>query len=282
VKEGRGSPHGGVFLDISYLPSDRVKKKLPSMYHQFKDLADIDITAGPMEVGPTMHYMMGGVRVDADTAQSKVPGLFAAGECAGGMHGSNRLGGNSLSDLLVFGRRAGLGAATYVKSLSGNLTLSENDFESAMNEMEVYFRRPGGPNPYDVYRELTQCMSTYVGIFREENDLKTAIDKLAEIKELCSKVAITGSKIYNPGWHMCRDLRNMIIASEAIARSALARRESRGAHSRIDYPKLDDQLGKVNTSVFEQSGQMKLEQTPLPEMPQDLQQLFAKKEPAHA
>jgi succinate dehydrogenase / fumarate reductase, flavoprotein subunit len=282
VKEGRGSPHGGVFLDISYLPAERVKKKLPSMYHQFKDLADVDITAGPMEVGPTMHYMMGGVRVDADTQQSRVPGLFAAGEVGGGMHGSNRLGGNSLSDLLVFGRRAGAGAAAYIRALSKTPTVSQDDIQSAMDEMEVFFRRPDGINPYDVHKQLNQCMSTYVGIFREEADLQTGIKKLGELKALASKVKASGSKAYNPGWHMCRDLHNMITASEAIARSALSRKESRGAHSRIDYPKLDEELGKANTSIFLKEGQMQLEKTPLPEMPKDLKDLFIKKEAAHA
>jgi succinate dehydrogenase / fumarate reductase flavoprotein subunit len=282
VKEGRGSPHGGVFLDISYLPAERVKKKLPSMYHQFKDLADVDITAGPMEVGPTMHYMMGGVRVDADTQQSRVPGLFAAGEVGGGMHGSNRLGGNSLSDLLVFGRRAGAGAAAYIRALSKTPTVSQDDIQSAIDEMEVFFRRPDGVNPYDVHKQLNQCMSTYVGIFREEADLQTGIKKLGELKALVSKVKASGSKAYNPGWHMCRDLHNMITASEAIARSALSRKESRGAHSRIDFPKLNDELGKVNTSIFLKDGQMQLEQTPLPEMPKDLKDLFIKKETPHA
>jgi succinate dehydrogenase / fumarate reductase flavoprotein subunit len=282
VKEGRGSPHGGVFLDISYLPAERVKKKLPSMYHQFKDLADVDITAGPMEVGPTMHYIMGGVRVDADSAQTRVPGLFAAGEVTGGMHGSNRLGGNSLSDLLVFGKRAGAGAAAYVRALASAPSTSQDEIASAMEEMEALFRRPDGVNPYDLHKQLNQCMSTYVGIFREENELNIGLKKLAEIKALANNLSAKGSKAFNPGWHMCRDLKNMITASEAIAMSALSRKESRGAHSRIDFPKLDEELGKANTSVFQKDGKMNLEKTPLPEMPKDLKDLFAKKEPAHA
>lgn len=283
VKEGRGSPHGGVFLDISYQDSERVKKKLPSMYHQFKDLADVDITAGPMEVGPTMHYIMGGVRVEADTCMTRVPGLFAAGEVSGGMHGANRLGGNSLSDLVVFGRRAGLGAADYVKALTGHPEIDKGQIEEAINEMEAPFKRTDGVNPYDVAKELNKVMSTYVGIFREEGDLQTGITKLEELKEMAKKAKATGSKAYNPGWHLCRDLHNMLVCSEAIARSALSRKESRGAHSRLDYPNTEADWGKVNTSVELSGGGMKLEHTPLPEMPADLKELFAKKkEPSNA
>jgi succinate dehydrogenase / fumarate reductase, flavoprotein subunit len=282
VKEGRGSPHGGVFLDISYLPADRVKKKLPSMYHQFKDLADVDITAGPMEVGPTMHYIMGGVRVDADTQQTRVPGLFAAGEVSGGMHGSNRLGGNSLSDLLVFGKRAGTGAADYAKTINSKPEISKEAIEAAIKEMEEPLGRPNGVNPYDVQKQLNTIMSTYVGIFRDEKDLQAGIAKLEELKTQLPKVGAKGTKAYNPGWHLCRDLKNMVIASEAIARSALIRKESRGAHSRLDFPNTDSKFGTVNTSVFDKAGVMTLEQTPLPEMPADLKELFEKKEPDHA
>jgi succinate dehydrogenase / fumarate reductase, flavoprotein subunit len=271
-----------VFLDISYLPADRVKKKLPSMYHQFKELADVDITAGPMEVGPTMHYTMGGVRVEADTQQSRVPGLFAAGEVSGGMHGSNRLGGNSLSDLLVFGKRAGTGAANYVKGISVKPDIPKEEIEAAINEMEAPFSRADGINPYDVQKKLHTIMSTYVGIYRDEKDLETGIAKLQELKAQVSKVGIKGSKAFNPGWHLCRDLRNMFIASEAVAKSALLRKESRGAHSRIDYPNTEAEFGKYNTSVFDKGGVMTLEQTPIPEMPADLKELFEKKEPAHA
>jgi len=282
VKNGNGSPHGGVFLDISYLPPDRVKKKLPSMYHQFKELADVDITAGPMEVGPTMHYTMGGVRVEADTQQSRVPGLFAAGEVSGGMHGSNRLGGNSLSDLLVFGKRAGTGAANYVKGISAKPDIPKEAIEAAIQEMEEPFKRSDGINPYDVQKKLHTIMSTYVGIYRDEQDLETGISKLEELKSQISKVGIKGSKAFNPGWHLCRDLKNMLIASEAVARSALLRKESRGAHSRTDYPNTEAEFGKYNTSVFDKDGVMTLEQTPVPEMPADLKELFEKKEPAHA
>ncbi|MBU6451961.1 MAG: fumarate reductase/succinate dehydrogenase flavoprotein subunit [Cyanobacteria bacterium REEB67] len=281
VKEGRGSPHGGVFLDISYQDAERVKKKLPSMYHQFKDLADVDITAGPMEVGPTMHYIMGGVRVEADTAMTRVPGLFAAGECSGGMHGANRLGGNSLSDLVVFGRRAGMGAAEYVKNMSAYPAINPDDIKAAIREMEEPFERKDGKNPYDVMKELHKTMSTYVGIFREEKDLEVGIEKLQEIKKSLKDVAAKGSKAYNPGWHMCRDLRNMLICSEAIARSALSRKESRGAHSRLDYTETDETTwGKVNTACSMDGDQMKLEHTPKPEMPDELKQLFVKKKEA--
>jgi succinate dehydrogenase / fumarate reductase flavoprotein subunit len=282
VKEGRGSPHGGVFLDISYQDSERVKKKLPSMYHQFKELADVDITAGPMEVGPTMHYIMGGIRVDADTAQSQVPGLFAAGECSGGMHGANRLGGNSLSDLIVFGRRAGAGAADYVKTIAGEPKISEADIKAAIDELEAPFNRKDGKNPFELQRKMNQIMGTYVGIFREENDLKKGIQLLDELAEEIKHAAASGSKMYNPGWHMCRDLKNMLISSQAIARSALSRNESRGAHSRLDYPNTEPELGKANTAISLKGGEMVLTKTPLPEMPEELKKLFAKKEPANA
>jgi succinate dehydrogenase / fumarate reductase flavoprotein subunit len=279
VKEGRGSPHGGVFLDISYQNPDHVKKKLPSMYHQFKDLADVDITAVPMEVGPTMHYIMGGIKVDADTGESRVKGLFAAGEVTGGMHGSNRLGGNSLSDLIVFGRRAGLGAAQYVKQQGATPQTSEDQIQRAISDMEKPFARGDGVNPYDLHKQLNQTMSTYVGIFREEADLLTGIKKLEELKAQLEKTKASGNKVYNPGWHLCHDLKNMLVCSEAIARSALSRKESRGAHSRIDFPSTDPKLGSINTSVSDDGGKMKLTDIPIPQMPADLKELFAKKEP---
>ncbi len=283
VKAGRGSPHGGVFLDISYQDPERVKKKLPSMYHQFKDLADVDITAGPMEVGPTMHYIMGGVRVDAETAATRVPGLFAAGECSGGMHGANRLGGNSLSDLIVFGKRAGAGAADYAKTLSANPTVSDDAVKAAQEEMEAPFSRPDGVNPYDIAKSLNQIMSTHVGIYREEKELEEGIAKLQELKKQVKEVGIKGNRSYNPGWHLCRDLKNMIISSEAIARSALSRKESRGAHSRLDYEDIDEaNWGHVNSSISKDGDGMKLEHTPKPEMPDDLKNLFKKKEPVNA
>ncbi|HEY9759331.1 MAG TPA: fumarate reductase/succinate dehydrogenase flavoprotein subunit [Oculatellaceae cyanobacterium] len=278
VKAGRGSPHDGVFLDISYQPAERVKKKLPSMYHQFKELADVDITAGPMEVGPTMHYIMGGIRVDADTAQTRVPGLFAAGEVAGGMHGANRLGGNSLSDLIVFGCRAGAGAADYAKNLQGVPQISKDDIATAEAEMEAPLKRENPTNPYDIAKELNKIMSTYVGIFREEKDMETGLQKLQELKERAKNVGVKGDRRYNPGWHLCRDLRNMLICSEAITISALHRKESRGAHTRLDFPnKEETPWAHVNTSIFQKDGTMVYEHTPKPEMPAELKELFAKK-----
>ncbi len=282
VKAGRGSPHGGVFLDISYQDPERVKKKLPSMYHQFKDLADVDITATPMEVGPTMHYTMGGVKVDADTAATRVPGLFAAGEVSGGMHGANRLGGNSLSDLVVFGRRAGLGAAQYAKQLTSKPQVSENQITQTIETMEKPLKAASGINPYDLHKELMTIMSTYVGIYREEADLITGLNKLKELKSKLDKLKVKDTKVFNPGWHLCHDLKNMLISSEAIAMSALSRKESRGAHSRLDYPNLDAQLGTANTAISCDNGEMKLAQVPLTEMPSELKEIFAKKEPAHA
>ncbi len=283
VKEGRGSPHGGVFLDISYQDPERVKKKLPSMYHQFKELADVDITAGPMEVGPTAHYIMGGVRVDADTCESRVPGLFAAGEVSGGMHGANRLGGNSLSDLVVFGRRAGLGAAEYVKNLMVNPSISEESINEAIAEMEAPFQRTSGTNPYDVAKKMNDIMSKHLGIFREENEMAEGVALLEELKKEVAAVSISGGKAFNPGWHLCRDLKNMMIAAEALSRSALARQESRGGHARIDFPDTDKvKWNKVNSACSKDGDKMKLEHTPLPEMPDELKKLLETKEAAHA
>jgi succinate dehydrogenase / fumarate reductase flavoprotein subunit len=281
VKEGRGSEHGGVYLDIAYQPAERVKKKLPSMYHQFKDLANVDITKTPMEVGPTMHYIMGGIRVDADTQETRVPGLFAAGECSGGMHGANRLGGNSLSDLIVFGQRAGAGAADYVGKNNAPPKINDADIQAAIQELEAPFTRTG-PNPYEVQKEMHKIMSEHVGIFREEKELKIGIERIMELKKKVREVSIRGTKLYNPGWHLCRDLQNMIIACEAIARSALSRTESRGAHSRLDFTAMDPEQGEVNTSVFKDGDEMKLVKTPHPPMSEELKALFEKKEPAHA
>jgi succinate dehydrogenase flavoprotein subunit len=275
VKEGRGTPHGGAFLDISYLPAERVQKKLPSMYHQFMELADVDITKGPMEVGPTTHYMMGGVRVNPDTAAATVPGLFAAGEAAAGLHGANRLGGNSLSDLVVFGRRAGEAAAAYARGLAGSRPrIAESEIEAEVKDLAAPFERTGGEGPYEVHRALQQTMNDLVGIYRTEKELERAIDELAKLKARAAKVRIEGTRIYNPGWHLCRDLRNMILVSEAITRSALLRKESRGAHSRLDYPAMDPALGKVNHCCVKAGDAMKVQPTPLPEMPAELKKLF--------
>ncbi|MFC4858489.1 fumarate reductase/succinate dehydrogenase flavoprotein subunit [Actinophytocola glycyrrhizae] len=243
VKAGRGSPHGGVFLDIaSRLPAEEIRRRLPSMYHQFKELADVDITAQPMEVGPTCHYVMGGIEVDPDTASSIVPGLFAAGEVAGGMHGSNRLGGNSLSDLIVFGRRAGLGAAEYVDSLDQRPKISESDVDSAAVWATSPFDYPSSgqaENPYTIHAELQQSMNELVGIIRKEDEVQQALDKLAELKERAKLVAVEGRREFNPGWHLALDLRNMLLVSECVAKAALLRTESRGGHTRDDFPGMD-------------------------------------------
>ncbi len=274
VREGRGSEHGGAYLDISHKPAEYVKKKLPSMYHQFKELADVDITAGPMEVGPTCHYMMGGVKVDAETAASTVPGLYAAGEAAAGLHGANRLGGNSLSDLLVFGRRAGLAAAQYAKSAPVP-RVDEQQVADAERAMIAPFERSDGESPYAVHRDLQENMQDLVGIFRVEEDLQKALAKLQELQARAAKVRIDGSRMFNPGWHMARDLRSMLIVAEAVTRAATARKESRGAHSRIDYPKFDDTWGKQNNIIQKKGEQMELRQVPVREVPEELKKILA-------
>jgi succinate dehydrogenase / fumarate reductase flavoprotein subunit len=268
VREGRGSEHGGAYLDISHKPAEYVKKKLPSMYHQFKELADVDITKGPMEVGPTCHYMMGGIRVDAETAATTVPGLYAAGEAAAGLHGSNRLGGNSLSDLLVFGRRAGNAAAEF----STNLDAAQ--LQQAESEMLAPFSRTDGEFPYPIHRDLQETMQNLVGIFRNEEDLKKALGELETYQPRLASVRADGSRMFNPGWHLTRDLKNMLLISEAVARCALARRESRGAHSRIDYPDYDPVWEKKNIVVAKQGDSMTLLERPVPEMPAELKQLL--------
>ena len=273
VKEGRGSPHGGVFLDISYLPAERVIRKLPSMYHQFIELADVDITKQPMEVGPTTHYMMGGVRAEPDTGAATVPGLFAAGEAAAGLHGANRLGGNSLSDLLVFGQRAGAGAAAYAQGASQG-RLDPAEMEAEARDLLAPLERSEGEDPYAIHRALQECMQSNVGIFRVERDLQQAIDGLRAVRERWRKVRVGGGRVFNPGWHLVRDLGNLLVVSEMIARSALLRKESRGAHSRIDFPAMDPALGKVNMCATKAGETMRVEPTPLPEMPAELQALF--------
>jgi succinate dehydrogenase / fumarate reductase, flavoprotein subunit len=273
VKEGRGSIHGGAYLDISHKPAEYVKKKLPSMYHQFKELADVDITTGPMEVGPTCHYMMGGIRVEAETGQSTVPGLFAAGEAAAGLHGSNRLGGNSLSDLLVFGKRAGNAAADYAKSVQSG-ALDTAQLQDAEREMLRPFERTNGEFPYEIHRDLQDFMQSLVGIFRTEEDLQKALGELEKLKPRLERMRADGSRMFNPGWHLTRDLRSMVLVSEAVTRCALARRESRGAHSRIDYPNYDDTWAKQNNIISKRGGQMTLEQRPVSEMPAELKELL--------
>jgi succinate dehydrogenase / fumarate reductase flavoprotein subunit len=244
VKAGRGSPHGGVFLDIaSRLSADEIRRRLPSMYHQFKELADVDITSQPMEVGPTCHYVMGGVEVDPDTASSIVPGLFAAGEVAGGMHGSNRLGGNSLSDLIVFGRRAGLGAAEYVDAIgAGRPAIDQSVVDAAASRAVAPFDWPTNgqaENPYSIHAELQQSMNDLVGIIRKEDEIQLALKKLQELKERARNMAVEGGREFNPGWHLALDLRNMLLISECVARAALLRTESRGGHTRDDFPGMD-------------------------------------------
>jgi succinate dehydrogenase / fumarate reductase flavoprotein subunit len=274
VKEGRGTEHGGAYLDISHKPAEYVKKKLPSMYHQFKELADVDITKGPMEVGPTCHYMMGGIRVEAETAQSSLPGLFAAGEAAAGLHGANRLGGNSLSDLLVFGRRAGLAAAQHAKEVSAP-NLGEGQISAGESEALSAFQRQGGENPYAVHRDLQKVMQSLVGIFRMREDMQKALSELAKLKERAAHTSVEGSRIFNPGWHMAIELKSMLTVSEAVTRSALVREESRGAHSRIDFPELSPEWGKKNNIVWRDGSGMRLRQETRPDMPAELKQILA-------
>ena len=272
AREGRGTEHGGAYLDISHKPAEYVKKKLPSMYHQFRELADVDITKGPMEVGPTCHYMMGGIRVDAESAQTNVPGLFAAGEAAAGLHGANRLGGNSLSDLLVFGRRAGLAAAAQAKQ-AGPTAIDDAQVKDGTREMLEPFERTDGDSPYDVHRDLQETMQNYVGIFRNEEDLNRGLNELQKLKQRAAKVRVDGSRLFNPGWHLARDLKSMLTVSEAVALSALERKESRGAHSRIDYPNYDEQWSKLNNIIARDGETMRLRHRTIAEMPEDLKQI---------
>jgi succinate dehydrogenase / fumarate reductase flavoprotein subunit len=243
------------------------------MYHQFLELADVDITKGPMEVGPTCHYMMGGIRVDAETAESSIPGLFAAGEAAAGLHGANRLGGNSLSDLLVFGRRAGLAAAEQAKRSSAP-AIDSSQIVDAELQMLSPFERSGGESPYAIHDDLQGVMQSLVGIFRTAEDLHRALLEIDKLKERAACVRVEGSRLFNPGWHLARDLQSMLTVAEAVTRSALARRESRGAHSRIDYPGLDDAWGKMHNIVVKKADTMTLFESPVLDMPDDLKQLL--------
>ena len=280
VKAGRGSPHGGVFLDVSTrLKPEVIKKRLPSMWHQFKELADVDITKQAMEVGPTCHYVMGGIQVDPDTgAATGVTGLFAAGEVAGGMHGSNRLGGNSLSDLLVFGRRAGVGASAYVKSLSVKPKVTEQVIEKALNSALAPFNGNSGENPYTVHQELQQVMNDLVGIIRDGSEMREAITKLEGLKKRAKNVTVQGERQFNPGWHLSLDLENMLLVSESIAKSALVREESRGGHTRNDFPTMDKNWRPkhVINSWNGSSVETKIES--IPPMPKELAGLFEKEE----
>jgi len=279
VKAGRGSPHGGVFLDIATrLPADQIKRRLPSMYHQFRELADVDITAEPMEVGPTCHYAMGGIRVDADTTAATVEGLFAAGECAAGLHGANRLGGNSLSDLLVFGKRAGECAAQAAKAVTGTPAVDESEVAKIAREALEPFGRDDGENPYTVHQDLQETMQELVGIIRTESELRKAVDELGVLKERAAKVKVEGHRQYNPGWHLALDLESLLNVAECTTLAALERKESRGAHTRDDHPMTEDAWGKVNVVLRHRDGAVDVSKEEIPPMPDDLRQII--EEPA--
>ncbi len=271
VKAGRGSPHGGAFLDIaSRRDAEFIKRKLPSMYHQFKELAEVDITAQPMEVGPTLHYYMGGIRVDATTQMTNVPGLFACGECAAGLHGANRLGGNSLSDLLVFGRLAGVGAAEYVGGLTSTPEVIEDQVGATMREATDILNRESGPNPYVVHERLQETMEARCGIVRTEEDLAAGLDELEPIKADAAVVKAHATSQYNPGWHEALDLRNLLVSAEATTRAALMRQESRGAHTRLDYEGERDEWLKYNVIIRKGADGMEIEKWERPAPPDDL------------
>ena len=279
VKAGRGSPHGGVYLDIaSRRPAEFIRRRLPSMYHQFMELAGVDITREAMEIGPTCHYIMGGVKVDADTAATKVPGLFAAGEVAGGMHGANRLGGNSLSDLIVFGRRAGMGAADYIEGLQGSATLNQGEVDAAIAEALAPFNRENGENPYDIQRDLQEMMQANVGIIRTGSEVEAAIETLENFTERVQNIALKGGRQYNPGWNLATDLPSMLTVSKCTARGARDRKESRGGHTREDFPGTDEQLSKVNIGHTlvgnDWTASIKTEQIPLLPIPAELKALL--------
>jgi succinate dehydrogenase flavoprotein subunit len=275
IKAGRGSPHGGVFLDVSSrMPAAEVMRRLPSMHHQFKELADVDITQEPMEVGPTCHYVMGGVEVDPDTAATRVPGLFAAGEVAGGFHGSNRLGGNSLSDLLVFGRRAGLGAIEYLDSLEGAVEAPAAELEAAAAEAAAPLERSGGENPYAVHADLQQTMNDLVGLIRREAEMATALKELDKYKQRVAQVSAEGGTGYNPGWHLALDLRNMLLVAECVAMAALERQESRGGHTRDDFPEMSPEWRKINLMLTMSGENVALWRQPVPSLRPDLLELF--------
>ena len=275
VKAGRGTEHGGVFLDVSKrIPADVIKKRLPSMWHQFYELAGVDITKEAMEVGPTCHYVMGGVEVEPDTAAAVgVPGLFAAGEVAGGMHGSNRLGGNSLSDLLVFGRRAGMGAAAYVKQNS-TASVSDATVAAAAARIEAPFARTGGENSYSLHAELQEVTHNLVGIIRTGTELKEAIEKIAEIRKRSANVAVSGGRKFNPGFHLAFDLDNMLLVAESTAKSAISREESRGGHTRDDFPGMDSGWRQSNHIASFDGNQVSVRKQALPFMPKELFDLF--------
>ncbi len=280
VKAGRGSPHGGVYLDIAWIKeklpnaAEHIKKKLPSMYHQFMQLANLDITTTPMEVGPTTHYVMGGIRVNADTQESSVPGLFAAGECAAGINGANRLGGNSLSDLIVFGKRAGEYAAIFAKE-NGHGTIDKAQVEKIAREALEPFERDGGENPYAIQHDLQEMMQANVGIVRTQDEMIEALNHLDVLRNRAHRTFVPGNIDFNPGWHTALDLKNLLIVSEAIARSAIERQESRGGHFREDFPDKDPAFAKFNFAVKKtEDGAMSISQIPIPEMPEELKKVI--------
>jgi succinate dehydrogenase / fumarate reductase, flavoprotein subunit len=281
VKEGRGSPRGGVFLDIAWIKKripnaeDHIRRKLPSMYHQFKELADVDITKEPMEIGPTTHYIMGGIRVDGDTQMSTVPGLFAAGECAAGINGANRLGGNSLSDILVFGKRAGEYAAQFAKA-NRRAAVNETDVRTATEDaVKPFERQPGGENPYAIQSDLQEMMQRLVGIVRTEAEMQEALDRLSALRARAAAVAVTGHREYNPGWHTALDLRHLLTVSEAITRSAIERKESRGGHFRDDCPDRLPEFATFNIVTKKTTdGSMEVRRVPIPPMPAELKQII--------
>jgi succinate dehydrogenase / fumarate reductase, flavoprotein subunit len=280
VKAGRGSPHGGVFLDIAWIKeklpnaAEHIKKKLPSMYHQFKQLANLDITSTPMEVGPTTHYIMGGIRVNADTQESTVPGLFAAGECAAGINGANRLGGNSLSDLIVFGKRAGEYAAKFAQENAAG-TIDPEQVGATVKAALEPFDRQGGENPYNIQSDLQEMMQAMVGIVRIEDEMHHALEGIEQLKARTAKCSVPGNIDFNPGWHTALDLHNLLTVSEAITRAAIERKESRGGHFRDDYPAKVEDFAKFNFSLKKDGdGQMQISQIPIPEMPVELKQVI--------
>jgi succinate dehydrogenase / fumarate reductase flavoprotein subunit len=278
VKAGRGSPHGGVFLDIaSRRPADYIRKRLPSMYHQFKELAGVDITKEAMEVGPTCHYLNGGIRVEADSTATRVAGLFAAGEVAGGLHGANRLGGNSLSDLVVFGRRAGLYAAEYVKALKGPGALDGGQVETAVRTLLSPFASKGTENPYAIHADLQECMQSLVGIIRTEGELRKALEEIAVLRQRLARVKVEGGRAFNPAWHLALDLHSMLTVSEAVTLGALERKESRGGHTRDDYPFADDRYGTVNMVIRRKGEALAVAQEPIPPLRDDLKALLQEK-----
>ena len=281
VREGRGTPHGGVWLDISWIKSripngtEHIKRKLPSMYHQFKELGGIDITAEPFEVGPTTHYIMGGVRVDAETQMSRVPGLFACGECAVGINGANRLGGNSLSDLIVFGKRAGEFAGKYAKEHAAPKVHDDQIEDAARWALAPFERASSTEGPFQIQQDLQAMMQDLVGIVRREEEMLRALEGLAKLRERTARIKVSGNREYNPGWHTALDLHNLLTVSEAITRCGIARKESRGGHFRDDYPDKVARFGKVNLVTRKgPDGQMQLEEIPIPEMPADLKQVI--------